>query len=228
MRAALIYRTNFIYRWAVLRRHQTTRIRRKTRRGNNLCEILVLVVEVGVAPELARESAQSMCRKRMQQRLVLLALHLDARQAHHADMSQQRSEQPRKMPTLATQVESKNHIGSAQEQVFKEKEKVVFLYHCILTRNLVALMQIRKYQKTTDLLMRRLPFQRLVRDICENLGSPTSFRFQAAAMIALQEASEAYIVGLFEDTLLCCFHAKRITILAKDMQLARRIRGESK
>mmetsp|Transcript_33975 Transcript_33975/g.35278 ORF Transcript_33975/g.35278 Transcript_33975/m.35278 type:complete len:135 (+) Transcript_33975:98-502(+) len=88
----------------------------------------------------------------------------------------------------------------------------------------VALREIRKYQKSTDLLIRKLPFQRLVRDIASEYKS--DLRFQASAVLALQEASEAYLVGLFEDTNLCCIHAKRVTIMPKDIQLARRIRGE--
>lgn len=52
-------------------------------------------------------------------------------------------------------------------------------------------------------------------------------RFQSAAIMALQEAAEAYLVGLFEDSNLCAIHAKRITIMPKDLQLARRIRGEA-
>jgi len=88
----------------------------------------------------------------------------------------------------------------------------------------VALREIRKYQKSTELLLRKLPFQRLVREIA--LEYKTDLRFQASAVLALQEASEAYLVGLFEDTNLCAIHAKRVTIMPKDMQLARRIRGE--
>jgi histone H3 len=88
----------------------------------------------------------------------------------------------------------------------------------------VALREIRKYQKTTDLLIRKLPFQRLVREIAQDFKS--DLRFQSAAVLALQEASEAYLVGLFEDTNLCAIHAKRVTIMPKDIQLARRIRGE--
>ena len=64
----------------------------------------------------------------------------------------------------------------------------------------------------------------LVREITADLRP--DFRFQMAAMGALHEATEAYLVGLFEDTNLCCIQAKRITISPKDMQLARRIRGE--
>ena len=88
----------------------------------------------------------------------------------------------------------------------------------------VALREIRRYQKSTELLIRKLPFQRLVREIAQDFK--TDLRFQSSAVAALQEASEAYLVGLFEDTNLCCIHAKRVTIQPKDIQLARRIRGE--
>src|SRR5687767_13810376 len=88
----------------------------------------------------------------------------------------------------------------------------------------IALREIRRYQKSTDLLLRKLPFQRLVREIAQDFKS--DLRFQSTAILALQEATEAYLVGLFEDTNLCAIHAKRVTIMPKDIQLARRIRGE--
>jgi histone H3 len=88
----------------------------------------------------------------------------------------------------------------------------------------VALREIRKYQKTGDLLLRKAPFQRLVREIAQAIHA--ELRFQGTAILALQEASEIYLTHLFEDTNLCAIHAKRITIMPKDMQLARRIRGE--
>merc|ERR1719437_330818 len=88
----------------------------------------------------------------------------------------------------------------------------------------VALREIRKYQKSTELLIRKLPFQRLIRELAQDLR--TELRFQSQAVLALQEAAEAYLVGLFEDTNLCAIHAKRVTIMPKDMQLARRLRGE--
>jgi histone H3 len=88
----------------------------------------------------------------------------------------------------------------------------------------VALREIRKYQKSTELLIRKLPFQRLVREVAGEYKN--DLRFQSSAVLALQEASEAYLVSLFEDTNLCAIHAKRVTIMPKDMQLARRIRGE--
>ncbi|CAI4226621.1 unnamed protein product [Auanema sp. JU1783] len=87
-----------------------------------------------------------------------------------------------------------------------------------------ALRDIRRYEKSTELSIRRLPFQRLVREIAQDFK--TDLRFQSSAMMAAQEATEAYIIHLFEDTNLCAIHAKRVTIMPKDIQLARRIRGE--
>eukprot|EP00956_Cyclotella_meneghiniana_P014049 scaffold20817_cov22-Cyclotella_meneghiniana.AAC.1 len=69
-----------------------------------------------------------------------------------------------------------------------------------------------------------VPFQRLVREIAQDFKG--DLRFQGSAVLALQESAEAYLVGLFEDTNLCAIHAKRVTIMPKDIQLARRIRGE--
>ena len=86
-----------------------------------------------------------------------------------------------------------------------------------------ALKEIRKYQQSTEFLIPRMPFQRLVREITRDLK--VDLRFQSTAILALQEASEAYLVGLFQDTNLCALHAKRVTIMPKDIQLARRIRG---
>jgi len=88
----------------------------------------------------------------------------------------------------------------------------------------VALREIRKYQKNGNLLIRKLPFQRLIREIAQDFKQ--DLRFQSHAIQALQEASEAYLVSLFEDTNLCAIHAKRVTIMPKDMQLARRIRRD--
>ena len=89
----------------------------------------------------------------------------------------------------------------------------------------VALREIRRYQKSTELLIRKLPFQRLVREVCQD-NVKTNMHFQSHALMALQEAAEAYLVSLFEDTNRCAIHAKRVTIMPKDIQLARRIRGE--
>ena len=93
----------------------------------------------------------------------------------------------------------------------------------------VALREIRKYQRGSELLIPKLPFQRLVREIAQELDlvRGDGVRFQLNAIIALQEASEAYLVSLFEDTNLCAIHAHRVTIHPRDMQLVRRIRGET-
>ena len=88
----------------------------------------------------------------------------------------------------------------------------------------VALREIRRYQKSTDLLIRKLPFQRFIREIGQ--GFKADLQYQATGLLALQESSESYLTTLMEDTNLCAIHAKRVTIMPKDMQLARRIRGE--
>ena len=88
----------------------------------------------------------------------------------------------------------------------------------------VALRQIRRYQKSTELLIRKLPFRCLVREIAQ--GYMFDVCFQAAAFGALQEASEAYLVGLLEDSNLCAIHSGCVTIMPRDIQLARHIQGE--
>ena len=91
----------------------------------------------------------------------------------------------------------------------------------------VALRKIRRFQKTTELLIRKAPFQRLVREITQDMFRNKDLRFQSLTVLALHEASEAYMVGMFEDTNLCAVHAKRVTIMPRDMLLARRLRGET-
>jgi histone H3/H4 len=91
-----------------------------------------------------------------------------------------------------------------------------------------ALREIRQFQRTTDLLIRKLPFARLVKQICDDHFSlpDVQMRWQATALAALQEAAEAYLVTLFEDANLCAIHSKRVTIMRRDIQLARRIKGQ--
>ena len=88
----------------------------------------------------------------------------------------------------------------------------------------MALREIRRYQRSTELLIGKLPFRRLVQEIAQDFK--IDLRFQEAALMALQEGAQAYLVGLFEDTTLSAIHAKQVTIMPKDIQLARRIRGE--
>ncbi|AJS40631.1 AEG_G0033390.mRNA.1.CDS.1 [Saccharomyces cerevisiae] len=91
----------------------------------------------------------------------------------------------------------------------------------------LALYEIRKYQRSTDLLISKIPFARLVKEVTDEFTTKDQdLRWQSMAIMALQEASEAYLVGLLEHTNLLALHAKRITIMKKDMQLARRIRGQ--
>ncbi|XP_037547720.1 histone H3-like centromeric protein A [Nematolebias whitei] len=87
-----------------------------------------------------------------------------------------------------------------------------------------ALMEIRKYQKSTDLLIRKAPFGRLVREVCHQFTFK-EYRWQVYALLALQEAAETFLVMLFSDANLCAIHAKRVTLFPRDIQLARRIRG---
>eukprot|EP00092_Neocalanus_flemingeri_P002694 GFUD01002884.1.p1 GENE.GFUD01002884.1~~GFUD01002884.1.p1 ORF type:complete len:194 (-),score=51.43 GFUD01002884.1:158-739(-) len=92
----------------------------------------------------------------------------------------------------------------------------------------LALREIRKYQKSCDLLIPSLPFSRLIREVAQAvLGHcMPDIRFQSSAIKALQEAAEAYLVTLFEDTMCCAVHARRVTIMPRDMNLAKRIRGD--
>ena len=89
---------------------------------------------------------------------------------------------------------------------------------------MMALKEIRHYQKFTGFLIRKLPFQRLVREIAIEVAQ--EMLFQSSALLALRVAAEAYLMGLFKDTNLCAIHTRRVTILPKDIQLARRIHGE--
>ncbi|XP_068520380.1 histone H3-like centromeric protein A [Anas acuta] len=89
----------------------------------------------------------------------------------------------------------------------------------------LALREIRKYQSTTNLLLRRQPFCRVVREICLLFTRGVDYQWQAMALLALQEAAEAFLVRLLEDAYLCSLHARRVTLYPKDLQLARRLRG---
>lgn len=87
----------------------------------------------------------------------------------------------------------------------------------------VALRDVRHYQKSVDLLVRKLPFQRYVKSTIQS--QKVDVRFQGAAMAALHEAFEAYLVSLFEDAHLCAVHANRVTVMAKDVNLVVKLRG---
>ncbi|AEA38912.1 histon H3 (nucleomorph) [Cryptomonas paramecium] len=88
----------------------------------------------------------------------------------------------------------------------------------------VALREIRKLQRSTDLLIKKMPFKRIIRELAQDFKS--DLRFQNSAILALQEAAEMYLIALFEDTNLCAIHAKRVTVMPKDIRLAKRMRRE--
>ncbi len=91
---------------------------------------------------------------------------------------------------------------------------------------MVALREIRRFQRSTDMLIPKAPFQRLVKEVVRRVSGGGDYRMQSAAVMALQEAAEAYLVGLMEDSNMCAIHAKRVTVMPVDMRLARRIRRE--
>ena len=126
----------------------------------------------------------------------------------------------RKQASMATKAQKKLHNRAARKSApamggLKKPHR--------FRPGTVAIREIRRYQKSTELLIKKLPFQRLVKEIAQAFKS--DLRFQASAVTALQEAAESYMVGLFQDTNLCAIHAKRVTIMPKDIQLAKRIRG---
>ncbi|NWV34140.1 CENPA protein, partial [Grantiella picta] len=88
-----------------------------------------------------------------------------------------------------------------------------------------ALQEIRKYQSSTHLLLRAAPFARLVQELCLLYTRGVHYCWQRMALLALQEAAEAFAVRLLEDAYLCSLHARRVTLFPRDMQLARRLRG---
>lgn len=122
------------------------------------------------------------------------------------------SKMPRKQPTSKANRKSVPAAGGGVKKPHRYRSGTV------------ALREILKFQKSAELLIRKLPFQRLVRDIADPFK--TDARFQTTAILAIQEAAEAYLVSLFKDTNRCAIHAKRKTIMPGDMLLARRIRGE--
>lgn len=121
-----------------------------------------------------------------------------------------------KTPKRLTELMLKAKAGLPEQVVVKKPHR--------FRPGTVALREIRRYQKSSDLLIRKLPFNRLVREIIQSMKG--EMRIQTTAVLALQEAAEAYLTSLFEDTNLIAIHAKRVTIMPKDLQLARRIRGE--
>jgi histone H3 len=89
----------------------------------------------------------------------------------------------------------------------------------------LAAREIRKFQKTTDILIRKAPFQRLLREIVQDMSRKSDLRMQSTALLALQEAAEYFMVDVFNNTNLCLQHSKHKTIMHKDLVLAFCIQG---
>lgn len=117
--------------------------------------------------------------------------------------------------------------GKTSKKLIKKSKRASIRKPHRFRPGVLALKEIRKYQKSTEFLIPKLPFQRLVREIATKFSTGENIRFEPAGIAAIQEAAEAYLVGLFEDSNLCAIHAKRVTIMPKDIQLARRIRMET-
>ena len=115
-------------------------------------------------------------------------------------------------------------IGPGPKPAAKAKAAAAATGPHRLKAGTVALREILKFQKSTDLLLNRTRFRRLVREVNQTASDRSYFhRYQTQSLVAIQEAAEAYMVAVMEDTNLCAIHAKRVTIMPKDMQLARRI-----
>jgi len=124
----------------------------------------------------------------------------------------------RKMAPESEKKKNKNK-NTAQKNPAKKKYRP----------GVLALKEIRKYQKTANLLIPKTPFRRWAREIAQEIGALSGeARWHVNALEALQEAAEAYVVGLFEDSNLCAIHARRVTVMPRDMQLARRLRGDNR
>ena len=120
-----------------------------------------------------------------------------------------------KTKSAAKRVPSKAKAAAKKSSKRKSPKKGAARKKIRFRSGTVALREIKRYQKSTDLLIPRAPFQRLVRNICGDIDN--DLRFQAQALIALQEAAEAYLVGVLEDAGLCAIHAKRVTVMRQDM-----------
>jgi histone H3 len=118
------------------------------------------------------------------------------------------------------------HVANkAQKAAGVRIGEVVILKKKSIKPGVMALREIRKYQNSTEFLIKRMPFQRLVREYAVRFMKDV--RFQGTAIDAIQEASEAFLVNLFDDTNQLAIHAKRVTIMPKDMKLADMLRKKN-
>jgi histone H3 len=116
------------------------------------------------------------------------------------------------------------HLATKAARVAAQKA-IAMRKPCRWRPGTVALREIRKFQKTTDLLIRKAPIQRLVREIVQDMSRKSDLRMQSTALLALQEAVEYFMVDFFYNTNLCTLHGKRKTIMVNDLALACHIQG---
>lgn len=140
-----------------------------------------------------------------------------------ARVKQQPKKTAAKKPPVKKIIKKAVRTGKNKKPIVEAKKKKVRRFR----PGTRALMEIRKYQKSTDTLIKKLPFQRLVREISDYTAAEPK-KWSSVALEALQEAAEAYLVGFFEDANLAAIHAKRVTIMPKDLALAKRIRGNNR
>ena len=137
------------------------------------------------------------------------------------------------MARIKTQAKHREQVMSARtvmDRAIQERQRMDALSQAglrVMTRKpryrpgIIARQEIRRYQLNTQLLIPKLPFHRLVKEVASTIGP---YRFESTAILALHEATEAYLVQLFKDADQCRYHSKRKTLMVKDLQLARRVR----
>ena len=121
-----------------------------------------------------------------------------------------------------TKVTARQELGDGKKTRSKKPTKGKPMRKRRFRPGTVALREIRKYQKSTELLIRKIPFQRLVREIVHKMKGK-DYKFQSTALLALQEASEQFLVNMFDQCNDIAIHGKRTTLMVKDIQLWKRI-----
>ena len=123
---------------------------------------------------------------------------------------------------VRTKITARKEIGDGKSVRSKKSSKGSARRKRRFRPGTVALREIRKYQKSTKLLIRKIPFQRLVREIVYKMKDK-DFKFQSTALLALQEASEGFLVNMFDQCNHIAIHGKRTTVMVKDIRLWKRL-----
>ena len=123
---------------------------------------------------------------------------------------------------VRTKITARKEIGDGKSVRSKKSSKGSARRKRRFRPGTVALREIRKYQKSTELLIRKIPFQRLVREIVYKMKDK-DFKFQSTALLALQEASEGFLVNMFDQCNHIAIHGKRTTVMVKDIRLWKRL-----